>query len=58
MFIKTNAGTVKLINAKLAIDVYGTMQAKTKQIAAITFKNNMNFLKKDILFILNFLYPL
>jgi len=58
MLIKTNAGTVKLINAKLAIDVYGTMQAKTKYIAAITFENNMNFLKKDILFMFNFLYPL
>lgn len=58
MFIKTNAGTVKLINARLAIDVYGTMHAKNKQKATITFKNNMIFLKKDNLFMLNFLYQL
>lgn len=55
----TNNGTPKPIKAKLADEVYGTIQAVNRQNEKIMFKNNMILEKKDVFFILlNSLYQL
>ena len=52
IFTKTNKGTAKLTNAKLADEVYGIIHASNKQKEKIMFNSNMIFEKKECFFIL------